>query len=80
MLANGSAPVGFNHGMAVFLAKGSDPEDTPQNIIRKPEVTRPITLGNSDNKLVSVARNRSFSRVAAQTVLGNQRGFIAAVS
>eukprot|EP00959_Pyramimonas_sp_CCMP1952_P432208 9051087-Pyramimonas_sp.AAC.1 len=77
MLANGNAPVGFNHGMAAFLAKGSDPEDTPQQIIRKPEVTRPITLGNYDNKLVSVALNRSFSRVAAQTVLGNQRGFLA---
>ena len=67
----------FNNGMSVFLVKGSDPDDTPQTMIRQPEITRPITLGNSDSKLISLALKRPLSRIAAQTVIGNQRGFIA---
>eukprot|EP00959_Pyramimonas_sp_CCMP1952_P417101 8738899-Pyramimonas_sp.AAC.1 len=76
LLEQGYLPPKFNRGMAVFLAKGSGPDDTSSQIIRKPETTRPITLSNSDNKGISLAINRSLSQIAPQTVLANQRGVI----
>eukprot|EP00959_Pyramimonas_sp_CCMP1952_P246088 5143552-Pyramimonas_sp.AAC.1 len=53
LLAHGRLPDAFNHGTAVFLPKGDAPSDAVDAVFRPPEQTRPITLGNSENKLIS---------------------------
>eukprot|EP00959_Pyramimonas_sp_CCMP1952_P468042 9492569-Pyramimonas_sp.AAC.1 len=77
LIDEGISPVGSDHGVAVFLAKGSDPNGASLSVSRKPETTWLIGLSNSDSKFISFAINRSLSAVAAQTVLGNHRACIA---
>eukprot|EP00959_Pyramimonas_sp_CCMP1952_P184409 3856084-Pyramimonas_sp.AAC.1 len=76
LLAHGRLPDEFNHGIAVFLPKGDAPSDAVDAVFRPPEQTRPITLGNLDNKLISRAINKPVVRVLQECCIDFQRGFI----
>eukprot|EP00959_Pyramimonas_sp_CCMP1952_P318327 6661109-Pyramimonas_sp.AAC.1 len=59
LVLRGELPGGdCNHGMAVFLAKGEQALDAlGAGIFRAAESTRPITLSNTCNQIVSTAIN-----------------------
>eukprot|EP00959_Pyramimonas_sp_CCMP1952_P339796 7116208-Pyramimonas_sp.AAC.1 len=65
----------FNEGDAVFLAKGSEQSDRA-GLSRSPDKTRPITLSNSDNKLISAAINAPMGYACQLSCVDFQRGFV----
>ena len=66
----------FNEAFMVFIAKGDHGDDDETTCIRTPSTTRPLTLSNTDTKLISAAINRPLSAYASSVVAGQQRGFI----
>jgi hypothetical protein len=68
-------PPGFNHSTMVFIPKGELEQDVIQ-VQRAPEAMRPITLSNTDAKLVAAILNNKLSQLASITVIGQQRGFV----
>eukprot|EP00959_Pyramimonas_sp_CCMP1952_P156775 3278765-Pyramimonas_sp.AAC.1 len=63
--------------MAVLLAKGEQASGAlGTGILRAAESTRPITLSNTCNKVVSTAFNVPMGLMREQTCLDVQKGFI----
>ena len=62
LLAQGSSVShDFNHNVAIFLHKG-DLEGDSSEISRKPEDTRPLSLKNTDNKIICSIYNNACKR------------------
>ena len=68
-------PDGFNKSLAVFPGKGKM-EGDENGITRKPGDTRPISLMNTDSKVLAAITDRGISRVAQAVVTPLQCGFI----
>eukprot|EP00959_Pyramimonas_sp_CCMP1952_P346684 7261125-Pyramimonas_sp.AAC.1 len=58
----------------VFLPKGSDPRDRSDFVSRAPASTRPLSLANTDAKILSDAFCLGLNDVAPATVDVPQRG------
>ena len=68
-------PAGFNHAFLAVLAKGSD--DMDDTIVsRAPEDTRPLSLSNSDAKLVASAFKVAAEETVQNWACSSQRGFL----
>lgn len=75
-LAAGTLPPSvFNASLLVFLPKGESEFDA-QEVIRKAQDTRPISLKNSDNKTVTGALVSPFQSFAKKHTHRNQNGFV----
>eukprot|EP00959_Pyramimonas_sp_CCMP1952_P382986 8024854-Pyramimonas_sp.AAC.1 len=70
----GTLPGSFNECTAAFLPKGS--AQLGHESARQPASTRPLSLSNCDNKLLSSAIAVPISKVAEDKVDKAQRGFI----
>ena len=76
-LARGIVPSGFNYNNLICIPKGEDsPCDVDGFSARTPAQTRPITLGNTDNKIMSAAINRPLATATAEVIEDYQQGFI----
>jgi endonuclease/exonuclease/phosphatase family metal-dependent hydrolase len=75
VLADNNLPANFNESYMIFLPKGEVDADV-FHTARTPDTTRPLNLSNTTAKLVAAALNRSLSKLASRTVIGQQRGFV----
>eukprot|EP00959_Pyramimonas_sp_CCMP1952_P050051 1046253-Pyramimonas_sp.AAC.1 len=75
LLDFGSLGPGFNHGVSAFLPKGKEEAGT-RGQTRMADCTRPLTLSNTDNKLIASAICRPLTRLAVSVCSGVQKGFI----
>jgi len=77
LLAGAVEPASLNEGLTTFIPKGSSsPHDSSEAVVRPAAATRPITLSNTDAKLLALALNAPLSKVAQPTVHPAQRGFV----
>jgi hypothetical protein len=67
---------GFNDLLGVFLPKGSTDEDTAKSAKRSAENTRPLSLKNTDNKIVAAVTNRSITPIIATNSDKSRNGFV----
>ncbi|CAK0802619.1 unnamed protein product, partial [Prorocentrum cordatum] len=74
-LASQRLPDDFNEALGVFLPKGSQPGDDIL-VRREADTTRPISLSNSDNKIISKALNCFLRDIVEITAHTQQRGFV----
>lgn len=58
-----------------FVPKGDEPGDAVE-VTREEAATRPLSLKNSDSKLVAAVANRAVVALAAAIVHPAQRGFV----
>ena len=70
----GSPPLPFNFSFMAFIPKG-DQDGDDKGICRSPEATRPISLKNSDNKIISGTMNKAVKYDIARQLSEAQRGF-----
>ena len=70
----GTLPQGFNHGFLALLPKGQEMAETPG--MRSPDAIRPLTLSNTDSKILAGALNKGLSAVATRCVHPDQNGFV----
>jgi hypothetical protein len=75
MAEGGNPPPSFNAGLFVFPPKGSSPDDATA-VHREVKDTRPITLKNTDNKILAGVQNFALAPVVAEGACSTQRGFI----
>lgn len=75
ILAGGTPPDDFLDALMVFIPKGSAASDGTI-VARTPDNVRPLSLSNTDCKLVTNAIAAPMNRVARVTVDGRQRGFV----
>ena len=68
-------PLDFNDSLTVFPPKNSLQGDS-EEVIRDPFSLRPISLKNTDNKIIASAVNFSISAAIASKACPIQRGFI----
>ena len=66
----------YNQSLTVFIPKGEEDEDTPTSVVRRAVDTRPLTLKNSDNKLIAGAVNYTHKHVLTRGICRIQRGFV----
>eukprot|EP00959_Pyramimonas_sp_CCMP1952_P394672 8269132-Pyramimonas_sp.AAC.1 len=71
----GSFPAEFNSSLAAFLPKG-DIEVTQPGQVKPPASTRPLTLSNTDNKLLASAYSAPLRQIASEVVHHSQAGFL----
>ena len=71
----GSIPDGFNASCMLWIPKGWEEEDG-NVIVRSAEDTRPLTLRNSDNKIISAAAGLPLGDAVAEKTNFVQQGFI----
>ena len=76
ILSGLAPPSDFNHGLLAFLPKGDDPSDSSPSPTRSPEHTRPLTIANCDQKIVSKLIDIPLSRQVAHSVASVQSGFV----
>ena len=69
-----SPPPVFNESNALFIPKGSQPHD-PVEVIRTPLQTRPISMKNTDNKLIVATNVRALEPQYQQLTHWCQNGF-----
>ena len=70
-------PRGFNAQLAIFVPKDvAAPDPDPTSLDRQPADTRPLSLKNSDAKLVTSVTNRKVRKVLAKRACSVQRGFV----
>jgi endonuclease/exonuclease/phosphatase family metal-dependent hydrolase len=76
LFAGNPPPPSFNSTNMVFIPKPSgDPLE--KLCARPPAALRPISLANTDNKVIAMAFARTLGEVASQWCSGDQFGFIA---
>jgi len=71
-----SPPPSFNESGILFAPKGSQPHD-PVEVIREPLQTRPLSLKNSDNKLIVASNVKSLEPQYQLITHKTQNGFVA---
>jgi hypothetical protein len=70
-------PTGFNDSHLVFIPKGEEAlNDIDGSTARSPANTRPISLGNTDNKIFAGAINHVLAGATAKVIGQYQQGFI----
>ena len=69
-------PPDFNESSAVFVPKGSQPHD-PVEVIREPLQTRPLSMKNSDNKLIVATNVKTLEPQYKLITSKCQNGFVA---
>eukprot|EP00959_Pyramimonas_sp_CCMP1952_P301276 6303532-Pyramimonas_sp.AAC.1 len=74
LVDNQSLPPDFNDSAAAFLPKGNSREG--EGTTRSADETRPPSLSNMDNKLVSASIGWALSIAASDLVQGGQKGFL----
>ena len=57
-----------------FLLKDVKEDENPAELVRSPEKTRPLTLANTDAKILSDAFSVGLTRAAPETIDPIQRG------
>ena len=75
----GPPPAHFNDGLWAFLPKGEQEEDGtsgPGFVERMPGETRPLTMKNTDNKLVAAAVTYASIPTFKNTINSIQQGFV----
>ena len=75
MLNGGTPPEDFNHAILVLLPKKASVE---ANGVRwfAPKDTRPLSVTNSDNRIISNLFRDVFARFASKSCRSEQRGFL----
>ena len=68
-------PNDFLEALQVFIPKGVSPDDKSM-VSRSAENLRPISLANTDGKIITAVISVPMNKVAQRTVDGRQRGFI----
>ena len=68
-------PIGFNASISAFLAKGESSSDTLE-VVREAADTRPLSMKNTDNKLVAGAFNLKIKTFTASKLHRHQQGFV----
>jgi len=68
-------PPDFNESSAIFVPKGSQPHD-PVEVIREPLQTRPLSLKNTDNKIIVATNVKSLEPQYKQITHRCQNGFV----
>ena len=68
-------PIRFNFSLVLFLTKGESELDSIE-VIRKAQDTRPISLKNSDNKIVTSVQIRCMRAGAKSSTHKYQNGFV----
>ena len=71
-----STPFNFNQAIMTFLPKGEDETDTIISKCRHAPRTRPLTLSNTDSKVLSSVINNKLAAVLPTMTLPIQRGFV----
>jgi hypothetical protein len=66
----------FNESLGIFPGKGVSDEDTPNSMKRAAGDTRPLTLKNTDNKILAGTTNFQLSWPIAAWADGIQEGFV----
>jgi hypothetical protein len=76
LLSGSPPPAGFNSTTMVFIPK---PSGDPLECLcaRAPNALRPISLANTDNKVIAMAFAKPLGEAAERWCTGNQFGFIA---
>jgi len=69
-------PPEFNESSAIFVPKGSHPHD-PVEVIREPLQTRPLSLKNTDNKIIVATNVKALEPQYKQMTHRCQNGFVA---
>ena len=78
-LAGAPTPKRFNDGLWAFLPKGEQEDDGssgPGFVERQPGETRPLTMKNTDNKLIAAAVTYATIPTFKDTVNPIQQGFV----
>lgn len=65
---------GFNHAYLALIAKGDDEQDADL-VSRAPEDTRPLSLSNTDAKILAAAVKEACEEPVSSWACGVQRGF-----
>ena len=68
-------PIDFNDGISIFPPKGEEAGDDV-DFIRDPGNTRPLTLKNTDNKLIATVTNTKIKSTLSTKSNAIQQGFI----
>ena len=71
---SGCPPAGFNESLMLFIPKAVLSDE--HFIVRKPSQTRPISLKNTDNKLIAATVNLTFTRLLTERAHISQQGFL----
>ncbi len=75
-LMNGGLPLAsFNASLLIFIPKGEDPADAVE-VIRASQDNRPLTLKNTDNKILCGSMVSTFREHAVKHTNKIQRGFV----
>ena len=78
-LSGAPAPMHFNDGLWAFLPKGEQEDDGstgPGFVERMPSETRPLTMKNTDNKIIAAAVTYASIPTFKDTVNSTQQGFV----
>eukprot|EP00959_Pyramimonas_sp_CCMP1952_P113167 2365398-Pyramimonas_sp.AAC.1 len=68
-------PMDFNESLLIFTPKGSEPEDR-QTVTRLAKATRPLSLKNTDCKIVAAMGNFLIKSIVAKDAHHAQKGFL----
>eukprot|EP00959_Pyramimonas_sp_CCMP1952_P369516 7740019-Pyramimonas_sp.AAC.1 len=68
-------PLDFNESLLIFTPKGSEPDDR-QTAARLAKATRPLSLKNTDCKIVVAMGNFLMTPIVAKTAHHAQKGFL----
>ena len=75
-LATGySMPINFSDQLLLFAVKGDEVDDAHE-VCRTPGDTRPLSLKNSDNKIIAGVNNHLAKPMLAASAVDIQRGFV----
>jgi hypothetical protein len=68
-------PITFSDQLMLFAVKGEEPDDTHE-VSRSAADTRPLSLKNTDNKIIARVNNYLAKRMLAASAVDIQRGFV----
>ncbi len=69
-------PLCFFESLGIFIPKGAE-EDDQNDLCRFGEDTRPLSLKDTDNKLIGTVTNKALTPTLSRSVVAEQRGFTA---
>ena len=75
LFAGHHVPEHLNDSIFAFLAKGTEPTDV-LDCVRSPGATRPLSLRNTDTKVLASAANRHLKPLVSERVHDVQKGFV----
>jgi len=72
LLAGAKTVAGFNHSYFAFIPKDVGPEEV--SVARRPSQLRPLSVSNTDRKIIASCVNYGLSAIARKTCIAAQRG------